>query len=155
MKWFFYFSITYLLTHLITNLPTYLPTYLLACLLAYSLAYLLITYRLICWLTGLLSLPSFTFNNRHLPYLLIYAVVLLFQLFSPDLMRCASRYEIPAEHGGYFLNCTGRADGLYADDVTNRPDLYFECDDGQLTFLDLCPYGYKFDSDSSQCQPRR
>ena len=82
------------------------------------------------------------------------ALVVSFQLFSPDLLRCASLYEIPDEHGGNFLNCTGRADGLYADDVTNRPNLYFRCEDDQLTSIDLCPSDYIFNSDSSQCRPR-
>ena len=81
-------------------------------------------------------------------------MVVLFQRFSPDLLRCASLYEIPEEHGGYFLNCTGRADLLYADDVTHRPQLYFRCEDGQLTSLDFCPNGYFFRSGWSQCQPR-
>ncbi|PVD24916.1 hypothetical protein C0Q70_15409 [Pomacea canaliculata] len=61
------------------------------------------------------------------------------RLFSPVLGRCANLYEVPVEYGGYFLNCTGRADGLYLDDVTNRPDLYFRCTSGdQMMSPSVC-----------------
>ncbi|XP_025107377.1 uncharacterized protein LOC112572069 [Pomacea canaliculata] len=54
------------------------------------------------------------------------------QLFSPNLGRCASLYEIPKEHGGLFFDCSGRPDGLYPDDVTNKVNLLFRCLSGVL-----------------------
>ncbi|XP_025107574.1 uncharacterized protein LOC112572216 [Pomacea canaliculata] len=71
--------------------------------------------------------------------------------FSPDLNRCASLYEIPREHNGFFLNCTGRPDGLYPDDGTNRTNLYFRCTSGVQTEISLCPDGQYFNAQSSYC----
>ncbi|XP_025107375.1 uncharacterized protein LOC112572068 isoform X1 [Pomacea canaliculata] len=73
------------------------------------------------------------------------------QLFSPVRRECQNLYGIPVEHGGYFLNCTGRPDGLYSDDVTNRPNLYFRCDSGVQTRIYLCPDGQRFYQQTSSC----
>ena len=77
--------------------------------------------------------------------------IFVFQFFSPDLGRCASLYEIPTQYGGYYLNCTQLADGLHPDHMTSRPNLYFRCQNGQLTNIDICPVGTFFESASSQC----
>ncbi|XP_025107576.1 uncharacterized protein LOC112572218 [Pomacea canaliculata] len=73
------------------------------------------------------------------------------RLFSPVRRECQNLYGIPVEHGGYFLNCTGRPDGLYSDDVTNRPNLYFRCDSGVQTRIYLCPDGQRFYQQTSSC----
>lgn len=73
------------------------------------------------------------------------------QLFSPDLGRCVSLYEIPRENGGYYLNCTGRADGAHPDDGTNRPNLYYVCQNGQRTSIALCPANQVYGDLANPC----
>ncbi|KAK7102889.1 hypothetical protein V1264_021047 [Littorina saxatilis] len=73
------------------------------------------------------------------------------EFFSPDQGECVSLYEVPREHSGYQLDCSTRDDGLYLDDVTSRPDLYYRCHGGHLTEINVCPSGERFDKATDLC----
>ena len=73
------------------------------------------------------------------------------QFFSPYLRRCISLYEVPREHGGLLLDCTGKADGHHPDDVTSRPNLYYTCLGGQRTAIELCEEGMAYGSLTQPC----
>ncbi|KAK7486559.1 hypothetical protein BaRGS_00022225 [Batillaria attramentaria] len=75
------------------------------------------------------------------------------QFFSPENNTCVSLYEVPREHGGYLLDCTGREDGAHPDDGTQRPNLYFTCQGGQRTGIQLCPDGQVYGDLTTPCVP--
>lgn len=71
-------------------------------------------------------------------------------VFSPLTRACESPYSIPREHGGWRPDCSGRANGNFADEH-GRCDFYYECKSGEYIGTYECTDGKMFNPIEGSC----